>query len=33
MTITHPRARHNPAKAEQEAEADGSLLMGIAANV
>jgi hypothetical protein len=33
MTITHPGARHNPAKAEQEAEADGSLLMVIAANV
>ena len=33
MTITHPGARHNPAKAEQQAEADGSLLMVIAANV
>ena len=33
MTITYPAARHNPAKAEQEAEADGSLLMVIAANV
>ncbi len=33
MTITHPRARHNPAKAEQLAEANTSLLMGIAANV
>jgi hypothetical protein len=33
MTITHHAARHNPAKAEQEAEADGSLLMVIAANV
>jgi hypothetical protein len=33
MTITHPRARHNPAKAVQEAEANGSLLMVIAANV
>jgi hypothetical protein len=33
MTITHPGARHNPAKAEQKAEADGSLLRMIAANV
>jgi len=33
MTITHPGARHNPAKAEQEAEADGLLLRVIAANV
>lgn len=33
MTITHHSARHNPAKAERRAEADGSLLMVIAANV
>ncbi len=33
MTITHPGARHNPAKAKQETEADGSLSMAIAANV
>jgi len=33
MTITHHSARHNPAKAEQQAEADGSLLMAITANV
>ena len=33
MTITHHSARHNPAKAELAAEADGSLLMAIAANV
>jgi hypothetical protein len=33
MTITHPGARHNPVKAERTAEADGSLLMEIAANV
>jgi hypothetical protein len=33
MTITHPGARHNPAKAKRKAEADGSLLMVIAANV
>jgi hypothetical protein len=33
MTITHPRALYNPAKAWLGAEIDGSLLMGIAANV
>ena len=33
MTITHHSARHNPVKAEQKADADSSLLMGIAANV
>lgn len=33
MTITHRSARHNPGQAWQEQEADGSLLMVIAANV
>jgi hypothetical protein len=33
LTITHPAARHNPAEAWPQTEADGSLLMEIAANV
>lgn len=33
MTITHHSARHNPAKVWRETEAQGSLLMAIAANV